>query len=122
MLVVCRYVERNALRAGLVNRAEDWAWGSLAQRGAGVRRGWPELAEPPVPWPADWPAWVNAPQTAEEEEAVRRCARKGRPLGSPGWVKQMVQTFAQDATMRSRGRPRKPANPGQGLLFDDIGS
>ena len=28
-LVVCRYVERNALRAGLVKRAEDWRWGSL---------------------------------------------------------------------------------------------
>ena len=27
--VVCRYVERNALRAGLVSRAEDWRWGSL---------------------------------------------------------------------------------------------
>src|ERR1700722_7821231 len=23
---VCRYVERNALRAGLVERAEDWLW------------------------------------------------------------------------------------------------
>ena len=27
--VVCRYVERNALRAGLVRRAEQWRWGSL---------------------------------------------------------------------------------------------
>jgi len=27
--VVCRYVERNALRAGLVARVEDWRWGSL---------------------------------------------------------------------------------------------
>jgi len=27
--VVCRYVERNALRAGLVERAEQWRWGSL---------------------------------------------------------------------------------------------
>ena len=26
--VVCRYVERNALRAGLVARAEDWQWSS----------------------------------------------------------------------------------------------
>ena len=26
---VCRYVERNSLRAGLVGRAEDWRWGSL---------------------------------------------------------------------------------------------
>jgi hypothetical protein len=28
-LVVCRYVERNALRANLVQRAEDWRYGSL---------------------------------------------------------------------------------------------
>ena len=28
----CRYVERNALTAGLVKRAEDWPWGSLAER------------------------------------------------------------------------------------------
>ena len=27
-LVVCRYVERNAVRAGLVARAEEWRWGS----------------------------------------------------------------------------------------------
>jgi len=29
MLSVLRYVERNALRAGMVERAEDWRWGSL---------------------------------------------------------------------------------------------
>jgi putative transposase len=29
-LLVCRYVERNALRAGLVSRFEDWRWGSLS--------------------------------------------------------------------------------------------
>ena len=28
-LTVCRYVERNALRAQLVSQAEDWRWGSL---------------------------------------------------------------------------------------------
>ena len=28
-LSVCRYVERNALRANLVERAEDWRWSSL---------------------------------------------------------------------------------------------
>ena len=28
-LTVCRYVERNALRAKLVRRAEAWRWGSL---------------------------------------------------------------------------------------------
>ena len=28
-LVVCRYVERNAVRAGLVERAEQWRWSSV---------------------------------------------------------------------------------------------
>ena len=29
---VCRYVERNALQAGLVRQAQDWPWASLAER------------------------------------------------------------------------------------------
>src|SRR5439155_23281390 len=32
LLRVCRYVERNALRAGRVPRAEDWRWSSLWRR------------------------------------------------------------------------------------------
>ena len=39
---VCRYVERNALRAKLVKRAEDWRWGSLTVGSRGRRRScWP---------------------------------------------------------------------------------
>ena len=30
-LTICRYVQRNALRAGLAVQAEDWRWGSLAR-------------------------------------------------------------------------------------------
>ena len=32
-LTVARYVERNALRANLVERAQDWRWSSLWRRG-----------------------------------------------------------------------------------------
>src|SRR3954464_6206193 len=32
LLAVLRYVERNPLRAGLVERAEEWRWGSLHRR------------------------------------------------------------------------------------------
>src|SRR3954465_6567689 len=34
-LTACRYVERNALSAGLVRRAQDWRWGSLWARAHG---------------------------------------------------------------------------------------
>jgi putative transposase len=32
LMRVCRYVERNALTAGLVQKAQDWPWCSLAAR------------------------------------------------------------------------------------------
>ena len=35
LLTILRYVERNALRAGLVARAEHWRWGSLWARTQG---------------------------------------------------------------------------------------
>jgi len=44
-LRLCRYVERNALRAGLVQRAEDWPWSSLAARRLSAPGpDWPQLA------------------------------------------------------------------------------
>jgi putative transposase len=53
-LSLCRYVERNALRAGLVPRAEDWRWGSLGRR-QGEDAAWRPVLHPgPLAWPAGW--------------------------------------------------------------------
>ena len=38
LVPMSRYVERNAKSAGLVARAEDWPWSSLADRRGGARR------------------------------------------------------------------------------------
>lgn len=56
---VCRYVERNALRAGLVRRAQDWPWCSLAER----MRPEPEVALKPAHFlsSAAWVDYVNQP-------------------------------------------------------------
>ena len=40
LLTLLRYVERNALRAKLVSRAEEWRWGSLNWRVASVITHW----------------------------------------------------------------------------------
>lgn len=81
LLSVMRYVERNALRAGLVNSAEQWPWGSLAWRCTG---GGPvPLLGPPAGLPKGWVDRVNGPESAAELEAMRKCARTGEPFGSP---------------------------------------
>lgn len=105
-LIVCRYVERNALRAGLVERAENWRWGSLAR--------WLQKPEPNPsllsPWPlARLPGWVervNQPLTESELAAVRLSARRGKPLGDDGWVESIARRLNLESTMRPRGRKR----------------
>jgi putative transposase len=81
-LTVCRYVERNALRAGLVRRAEDWAWGSLADRGRNSND--LRLSEWPVLQPPDWLTLVNGSEP--ELDAIRAAVVRSRPFGLPDWA------------------------------------
>ncbi len=71
---VCRYVERNALRADLVGRAEDWRWSSLWHR---VKRSQSVTLDK---WPAGrgrkWVDFVNGPETEAELKGLRRCVKR----------------------------------------------
>ncbi len=100
LLTVWRYIERNPLRAGLVERAEAWSWCSLAQRA-------PWLSPGPLSLSADWTEYVNRPETADELAAVRRSVARGRPYGDEAWVASKVAAGGLEVTMRERGRPRK---------------
>jgi putative transposase len=106
LLTVCRYVERNPLRAGLVRRAETWRWSSLWHRVKGS--GQTLLAAGPVPLPEHWVAHVNAAETEGELEALRRSVLRGTPYGSGEWQKRTGVRLGLQATLRPRGRPRKP--------------
>ena len=106
-LVVCRYVERNALRAELVRRAEDWRWGSLhrwlhkPERDPRLLSPWP-LARPPR-----WAERVNQPLTSAELHAVRTSVNRGTPFGDQTWVQRIAQELNLQSTLRPRGRPKK---------------
>jgi putative transposase len=105
LLTVMRYVERNALRARLVERAEDWEWGSLAwrrDRAAPVR-----VAESPVSLPSYWRHLVNEPQTDVELAEIRTCVNRERPFGPADWVKEQAEKLGLTNSLRSVGRPRK---------------
>jgi putative transposase len=106
LLAVCRYVERNALRAGLVARAEAWPWGSLQQRLAGTPE--PLLLDPgPIALPADWKAYVNRAETEAEPEALRRSVLRSSPFGAPAWQERTAKRLGLQSTLRARGPPRK---------------
>jgi putative transposase len=107
---VSRYVERNALRAGLVERAEDWRWGSLWQRRQRVAPDdYPLLNQWPLPIPRNWISIVNRPETQAELDALRTSVRRGRPFGSKAWQNRTAKRLGLESTFRSRGRPKQAA-------------
>jgi putative transposase len=108
LLTLCRYVERNPVRAGLVERAEQWPWGSANLRARAERiPGKPPLADLPIELPPDWTEYVNQPMTDAETKACRESARRGRPFGSESWRKATAEQLGLQATLRSPGRPRR---------------
>jgi putative transposase len=92
-----------------VARAEDWRWSSLGQRvkGEAVTL----LAEGPVPLPKNWLASVNRAESSAELEGLRRPVVRGTHFGDEGWQQRTAEQLGLQATLRKRGRPRKPVSP-----------
>ena len=111
-LTVCRYVERNALRANLVERAHDWNWSSLQARRTTDDGDRPALSPWPIERPRDWTARVNRAFGSQEEEAVLRSIRRGQPFGSASWQAEVAARLGLESAFRPRGRPR--LNPDNG--------
>jgi len=109
LFTVCRYVERNPLRAGLVRTAENWRWGSLYRRVYGDAVQQALLSEWPSAPPRGWVRLVNQPQTDAELAAVREAVRRGRPYGGEIWLRREVARLGLELTLRPRGRPRRAA-------------
>jgi putative transposase len=111
LLTVFRYVERNALRAGLTGRAEDWRWGSMWRSLSFDHAPEPRPGRWPLDRPSDWTLRVNMPMTPAEEKVVQRSVRRGQPYGSALWQKRTASRLGLESTLRPRGRsPRKPDN------------
>ena len=103
---VLRYVERNALRANLVERAEDWRWSSLWHRIHGQTTA--ILDDGPLPLPHDWRQFVQSVQSEAELAALRRSVVRGLPFGEESWQETTAKKLGLQSTLRARGRPPKP--------------
>jgi REP-associated tyrosine transposase len=105
LLTVCRYVERNALRAKLVKRAENWRWGSLWRHAYGDAKVRALLSDWPIPRPRNWVSRANRLESETELRALRRSVNRGSPFGSSRWVERTVKRLGLESTLRPRGRP-----------------
>ena len=113
LLACARYVELNPVRAGLVERPEDWQWSS-ARAHLGIGDDGITARRPLLDRVADWRGFLDGGLDATTLETIRRHARTGRPLGVESFLEGLERSLGRSVRPRPRGRPkRRPeATPG----------
>lgn len=101
---VLKYVEQNALRAGLVSRAEDWEWGSAWFRVYAPKKD--IISKSFLDLPEYYRDWINDAQEEKTLEHLRASVNKSLPFGSGEW-KEQVYSVLGISPPRPKGRPRK---------------
>lgn len=104
------YVERNPVRAGMVDRAAEYRWSSAAVHQGGAD----EFGVLDLQWwqragRAEGLSQALGEDDVETGAALRRCTYAGRPFGDASFLGRMSQQFNRSWV---RGRPRKaPQGP-----------
>lgn len=102
-----RYVEQNPLRAGLVERAEDYPWSSAAFH-LGLRDD--PIVSKEGQWGRSVENWTEAlakPPSDDMISTLKTRTQDGRPCGDDEFIAQLSALIGRDLTPRPNGRPRK---------------
>jgi putative transposase len=104
-----RYVELNPVRAGMVEKAEDYAWSSAAAH-CGLR--FDPLLEPvgrsSLPSGIKyWSKWLALGVPEDCRDALRRHEHRNLPCGSAEFVAELEKASGRDLQFRMRGNQRR---------------
>jgi putative transposase len=118
LLTVLRYIEANPIRAGIVEKAEEYPWSSFLGHGSGGPNSlldplpeYDALGDTPARRRRRWTSFVQKTPSDTELAALRRSVQSGLPYGDPTWVEELGSHLGIDLTIRPRGRPRKSSEP-----------
>jgi len=104
-LSVLRYIESNPLRAGIVDKSQDWQWSSLTIRNSGKDDVF--LNDGPVEIPDNWNKLVNIIQNQNEQSAINKSFKRGCPFGRDKWIYNTASELKLESTLKPIGRPKK---------------
>lgn len=104
LFAAVRYVERNPIRAGIVQRAEDYPWSS-------ARAHIYSLNDPVLTHNGElnrmignWTKFLASHECKEDMKAVKQCIKTGRPLGDEQFVKKLEQLTGRRLAKQKPGR------------------
>ncbi|OGW75606.1 MAG: hypothetical protein A2Z72_08625 [Omnitrophica bacterium RBG_13_46_9] len=109
-LACTRYIERNPVRAKMVNKPYLWNWSS-----AKVHCGIDKHDELEVNKLFDyidenqktWKKFIELSDDPNEIKQIREQTRKGRPLGTYDFVERLEEKLKRFLKLKPKGRPRK---------------
>jgi putative transposase len=105
---VCRYIERNPVRAEIADSPECYEWSSARTHIAGTGKS-----------PLITPIWyneeerkgyiefLNLPEADEEKRRIRSALYTGRPTGTEKFIRQIAEELGIEFSLRPKGRPKK---------------
>jgi putative transposase len=104
---VARYVEQNPVRAGMVEKAEDYPYSSARAHVNGSKDA--VLGEELFSNDrrTDYTLLLRSDMPRKEIEHLRYVTKTGRPFGNEGFVVEMERKLERIFLQRQRGRPRK---------------
>jgi putative transposase len=114
-------VERNPVRAGLVDRAQEYPWSSAREHCGLAHDGLLSPLDPPE-WLVNLPQaevqrrWAEWLQDEDEHETatIRRNTLTGRPCGPASFVQTLEGILSRVLHPQKRGRKPKPQNSNEG--------
>jgi len=103
-----RYVERNPVRAKLVENPWDWKWSSAKQHAYGEKDDLIKLADiSKFIGAGNWKEFLNEAVGEDFLEEIRKNTKTGRPVGNTDFVSRLEKMFKRRLSVSRRGRPRK---------------
>lgn len=115
-----RYSERNPVKAGIVKKAEEYAWSSAAEHVSGIKRSILRLVDIcnflDIP---DWSRYLKAEDDPSLDSKIELHARTGRPLGSKEFIEKL-EKMAGRRLIPMRGGRRKKMDKAASLIFGNF--
>ncbi|MBI5048578.1 MAG: transposase [Deltaproteobacteria bacterium] len=104
---VSRYIERNPVRAKMVENPEDYCYSSARSHILGEANqlvGEPLFGEREL---SQYKLFVKRKEKEEELEDIRKKTRLGKPLGGETFLRLLSEKLGRTLTFRPKGRPAK---------------
>lgn len=109
LMAAMRYVERNPVRANLVEQPWHWPWSSAATH---VGRTKAQISLQSLSSVMDisveaWKQFIELGDGVEDLKAIRQYTMTGRPLGTIAFVTKLGETLGRSLRALPRGRPKR---------------